>query len=647
MDFSLPAPGEKLGKDRVAFLDAFRRSGRRAIVKMTTAAQSGHPGGSLSVLDFLSVLYAFRVSETDEKVVISNGHTSPATYAVLAECGAFGREEVIEGFRQYESNFEGHVTRHVPGIHYGTGPLGVGISAACGFALGEKLDKTNRRVWCTLGDGEMQEGQVHEAALFAAQHKLNNLTVFVDWNHVQISGTIQKVCSIDVPEFFKSKGWKVIEVNGHNPEQIWKAMNAPCKRGRPLAIVGRTIMGHGVPGMEEDGKVLNPKWHGKAASPEEAKKMLAHEKMQVSVAEKKVLEAFRTARKWNPVPNRVVKHLTQNPAIKTGNPILYPAEKLTDCRSAYGAALLDLAKHNKQIIAGSADLSGSVKTDGVEKELPSQYVEFGVCEQNMISAAGGLSLAPCQKDQCTCWVPFVSTFGAFMTSRAKDQARVNDLNETNVKMVSTHCGLSVGEDGPTHQAIDDLGSFAGFFHTHLLEPADPNHCDRLIRFVASHEGNFYVRMGRHKIPVLTHEDGSVFFDEAYKYKYGRCDLLRSGKKVTIVASGPCVSEALAARENLKNSEDVEIVIASSVKQFDDVLRKSVEKTGRVLTVEDHNPAVGLGSAVARWMVENNLSVKKFEMLGVKKYQLSGKPADLYRAAGIDAAGIGKALGKFA
>ncbi|MBT3349309.1 transketolase [bacterium] len=645
MDFSFPDSNKTLGKNRVSFVQAFAKNCRRSIVKMTTNSQSGHPGGSLSVLDFLSTLYVFRITKTDEKVVISNGHTSPAKYAVLAECGGADRKKVVENFRKFGSKFEGHVTRHVDGIPFGTGPLGVGFSAACGFALAEKKNNSGKRVFCTIGDGEMQEGQVHEAALFAAQQKLENLTVFVDRNHVQISGSIQKVCGLDVSAFFKSKGWKVVEIDGHNFESLWSAINLICRNGCPIAIVGRTVMGNGVPGMEEDGKVLNPKWHGVTAKPEIAAEMLASEKLQLSDEEKSALEDFRADRKFVPKKNNFPENLEKIPDVDPGVPRVYAADEKTDCRSAYGAALLDLAKKNSNILAGSADLSGSVKTDGVEKNLPAQYVEFGICEQNMVSVAGGLSLAQ-HKNSEKKWIPFVSTFGAFMTSRAKDQARVNDINRCNVKMVSTHCGLSVGEDGPTHQAIDDLGSFVGFFNTHLLEPADPNHCDRLIRFAASHEGNFYVRMGRAKIPVLTRENGAIFFDEKYEYKYGRCDLLRPGSKVTIVASGACVIEALRARDAAKNSDEIEIVITSSVKKFDEVLKKSVEKTHRVITVEDHNPSSGLGAAVAFWAAENGIALEKFETLGVKKYELSGTPAELYRSGKIDADAILEVLKKF-
>ena len=207
-------------------------------------------------------------------------------------------------------------------------------------------------------------------------------------------------------------------------------------------------------------------------------------------------------------------------------------------------------------------------------------------------------------------------------------------------MVATHCGLSVGEDGPTHQAIDDSASVVGFFNTMQLEPADPNHCDRLVRFAASHTGNVYLRMGRHKIPVLMRDNGKPFFDATYEYYYGRTDVLRTGTQVTIVASGGCAIEAFRAWEVLKTwGISAEIVIVSSIKAFDDTLFDSVKKTKKVLTVEDHNPYSGLGGMLARELATREIQVETYEMLGVTNYQLSGTAEELYGAAGIDASSI--------
>ncbi|HEY5714204.1 MAG TPA: transketolase C-terminal domain-containing protein, partial [Candidatus Gracilibacteria bacterium] len=389
----------------------------------------------------------------------------------------------------------------------------------------------------------------------------------------------------------------------------------------------------GVPLMEPAGIAHKADWHGKAPTPEQIEEQLAQ--LSVSPEQRSALEAFRKDRSFNPEKNKWTKNLEPMPSVQPGTPIEYDQATVTDCRSAYGKALLDLAHHNKNIIASTADLGGSVMTKWVAAELPEQHIEFGICEQNMVSACGSISLDS--------FVPFCSTFGAFMSSRAKDQARVNDINGTNVKMVSTHCGLSVGEDGPTHQSIDDMGSFLGMFNTHVCEPADPNHCDRIIRYAATHYGNFYVRMGRHKLPTLTKEDGSIFYDKNYKYEYGKCDLYRSGNDVTIVASGPMVDEAQKARE--ASGVDAEIVIASSPKQFDDVLKKSLQKTGKVLVVEDHNGLSGFASQVAFYALREGISLQKIIDISPKEYQLSGKPAELYDSARIGKKAITEALQK--
>ncbi len=640
MNFDTLSANEKLGNAKVAFLNAFSTSCRRTILKMIKTSQSGHPGGACSSLDFLAALYVFRITKSDEKLIVSNGHISPAMYGVLAECGAIDKEAVIKTFRQLNSKFEGHVSRHVLGIYFGTGPLGVGISAACGFAVAEKKRNSDKKVFCTIGDGELQEGQVHEAALFAAGANLDNLTVFVDYNRVQLTGTLEEILPINCAEFFRSKDWNVLEIDGHNYEELWEAINFESQNGKPVAIIGTTIMGKGIEMMEKDGRELKSTWHGKTPKPDEIDDILANdENLKLSDEETTTLEAFRKERNFHPVENEFFQFGKKNSEVNTGEPILYTKDELTDCRSAYGKALLSLAKANQQVLASTADLGGSVMTKFVKTELPEQFIEFGIAEQNMVSVCGGLSLN--QAINGKSYVPFCSTFGAFMSSRAKDQARVNDINQCNVKMVSTHCGLSVGEDGPTHQAIDDMGSFLGFFNTGVIEPTDPNHCDRIIRFVAETLGNFYVRMGRAKLPVLTDENDNILFDKNYEYRYGRTDILKTGEKVTIVATGAAVHEAKKAVE--LSGIDAEIIIVSSIKQFDDTLKNSIKKTSKVLTVEDHNAKSGLGAAVALFCAEEGLKLNYFRNIAVAKYELSAKPAELYISAGIDAGSIAEIL----
>ncbi|KKT25893.1 MAG: Transketolase [Candidatus Magasanikbacteria bacterium GW2011_GWA2_43_9] len=635
---SLPKLGSSLSAEHIAFLNTFSTSCRRSILEMTTNAASGHPGGSLSCIDYLSLLYAFIISQTGETVIVSNGHISPAVYAVLAEMGYIQKKEVVEGFRKSGMPYEGHVTRHVPGVWYGTGPLGAGVSAASGFALAEKLKDTTSstkkgsKVFALVGDGESEEGQVYEMMHVAAKYKLENFIVFMDYNEVQLSDSLTEVMPYDPKAHFTAAGWHVIEVDGHDYTAMWKALKeAYDVKGKPVFILGKTVMGKGVDFMEKTGRAKEATWHGKAATQEQIDGVLNE---QIALSEEKRSEIGDFLKKyvsWKP-KKPVFSELLSATKIKTGKPRVYTAGEMTDCRSAYGNALLDLATLNKNIVALTADLAGSVKTDGVQKTFSERHIEVGVAEQQMVSMSGGMSLSG--------FVPFCSTFGAFMTSRAKDQARVNDINMTNVKMVATHCGLSVGEDGPTHQAIDDSGSMLGLFNTMTLEPADPNQCDRMIRFVASHYGNFYVRMGRHKVPVLTKQNGSVLFDADYEYYYGRCDVLRTGKDVTIAAMGGTVAEALAAWKVLKEKGvSAEVVIVSSIKQFDAPLFTSLKKTKKLVTVEDHNTHSGLASQLAAALQEKKIVLDACVNLGVREYQLSGTWDELYAAAGIDRGAI--------
>ena len=641
MSITIPQKEKKLTKAQIHFLETFAKSCRHSIISMLKQSQSGHPGGSLGCMDYLSLLYAFRISQTGEPLIVSNGHISPAVYAALAELGIIPKKEVIEGFRKIGYPYEGHVTRHVRGVVYGTGPLGAGVSAASGFALSQHLQSLlmgthHGKTFATIGDGEAQEGQVYEMMNFSKKYKLDNFIVFMDYNEVQLSDSLEKVMPFNPKKLFEAAGWEIIEMNGHDFQDMWSSLQKAEKvKGKPVLLFARTIMGKGVSFMEETGKKKQSTWHGKAPNEEQSDQAL-HE-LVLKPDERKLLSAFQKQVLWK--PKKMVQDEMLKPVkIRTGSPRIYKKDELTDCRSAYGNALLDLAQLNPNIVALTADLADSVKTSIMQKEIPERHFDVGIAEQQLVSCSGGLSLSG--------FVPFCSTFGAFMSSRAKDQARVNDINQVNVKMVATHCGLSVGEDGPTHQAIDDMGSFLGFFHTGVIEPADPNQCDRIIRYIASHYGNFYVRMGRHKFPVLTREDGSPFYDENYEYVYGKSDVIRKGSSLTVAASGATIYETLLAIENIKKKNpriSVELVAVSSIQQFDSTLIQSIKKTKRVLTVEDHNTRNGLSSQLSQYMLKNKITVKEFRSLGVDHYQLSGTAEALYASAGIDAKSIEKAI----
>lgn len=622
---NLPQIGQPLTDDQIRFLDVLSKSARNAIVQMVTNANSGHPGGSCSMIDYLSLIYAFIVSQTGENVVVSNGHTSPAVYSILAEMGYIPRQEVIDTFRKSGSIYEGHITRHVAGVTFGTGPLGVGVSAASGMATAKQLDGSSEKTFALVGDGECDEGQVYEMMHYVAKYKLKNYILFVDYNQVQLSDSLEKVMPINLEAIFKAGDWNVINTDGHDFQAMWQALGEAYKSDRPTVLIGHTIMGKGVNFMESDGASYKATWHGIAPKPEYRDEAIANE-LKMTDEENEMLNEFRSnAIKWQPADphTQEIDLLTRIPEVQMGTPNILEAGTVADCRGAYGKALLDLAKLNSNVVAMTADLGGSVKTVVMGKEFPERHLEVGIAEQHMVSCAGGLSLSG--------KIPFCSTFGAFMSSRAKDQARVNDINRCNVKMVATHCGLSVGEDGPTHQAIDDMGSFLGLLNTHVLEPADANQCDRIIRFATGYFGNFYIRMGRHKFPVLLKEDGSVFYDENYQFKYGKADLLRTGDRITLCAFGSTASLAVEVADQL---EGVEVLVMSTMKKIDrEALKSSLAKTGKLITVEDHNPHNGWASQIDRVLVEEGIQAKVCHM-GVTEYQLSGTWKELYDSAGI-------------
>jgi len=622
---NLPKIGESLSDEQINLLKTLSKSCRNSILQMTTNAQSGHPGGSCSMIDYLAVIYAFIVSQTGEDVAVSNGHVSPGVYSILAEMGWIDREEVINGFRKIGSIYEGHITRHVKGVTYGTGPLGIGVSVGSAFALSEKMKGSSRRVFGTVGDGESEEGQVYEMMHFANKYKLSNYIVFMDYNKVQLSDSLEVTMPIYPKATWESAGWNVIEIDGHNYQEIWKAIAEASNAKAPTLILGNTIMGKGISFMEPDGLNNKATWHGIAASMEDAEKELAGP-LKMTKEELELLDKFRKQVKWTPPEPENIEPLSEIPNFKVGTPKILKAGTKADCRGAYGDALENLAELNSNILAATADLGGSVKTSVMAKKFPNRVLDVGIAEQHMMSMGGGLSLHG--------HIPFVSTFGAFMTSRAKDQARVNDINRTNVKMVATHCGLSVGEDGPTHQAIDDVGSFLGLFNTQILEPTDANQTDHIIRYIAGHYGNFYVRMGRHKFAVILKEDGTPYYDENYQFEYGKADLLRSGDAVTVVASGSMVNSAVDVADKLKNDIAVEVIANSSLKRIDlDFLLTSLKKTRKLITLEDHNPYSGLGYQVNSIVAQEGLKIA-INNMGVRQYQLSGTAEELYNEAGI-------------
>ena len=614
-----------LSKETIDTLTKKALEARAAILKATTLAGSGHPGGSMSTIDIFLTLYQmlninsqnYRSEERD-RIVVSNGHVSPGVYAALASNDFFPMDDFISHFRLCGSIYEGHIERAVPGVEWGTGNLGQGLSAGCGFALAAKIKKLPSNVFVLMGDGEQQKGQLSEARRFAVKYGLNNLTAIIDYNCLQISGKIECVMPQNIKENYLSDGWQVVEINGHDFGEISEAIRAASNLDKPVMILAHTVMSKGVSFMEN-----KEKYHGSAISEEQLTEALQELGLHNDLAKyKKMRASFQPATSCSMIE-------TENYPLHKGNPLIY--DKPLDNRSAWGNAIADLAKINRKepytpLLVFDCDLQGSVKTNDFERELPGNFFQCGIMEHHTATMSGAISVEGFQT--------FFADFGVFGVDETYNQHRLNDINHTNLKVIVTHVGLDVGEDGKTHQCLDYLSLMRNLYHFQTIIPVCPNQTDRIIRHLIDKKGNYLVAMGRSKVPVITKENGTPFYDENYRYEYGVADLIRDGQDGALLTMGTLAGKALKIVTALqaKNIHLQLWAISSPVNIAENCLHKAAS-TGIIFTYEDHNVNTGLGSIVADRLVDLKLpsSLVKF---GVTDYALSGKSEDVFSYAGL-------------
>jgi transketolase len=628
---------EKLDEGSLKRLSELARLARGDILKMTTLAGSGHPGGSMSSIDFYLVLYSYAnvhpQSPSDpnrDRIVISHGHTSPGVCAALGRIGFFPIEAAIATFRKAGSPFEGHVEKSVPGVEWNTGNLGQGLSAGCGFALGSKILKKEFHVFVTMGCGEQQKGQISEARRFAIKYDLHNLTAIIDYNLRQISGVTPEIMPQNISKNFESDGWRVLEINGHQFQEIYSAFREATLSKHPTVIIAHTTMGKGVSFME--GK---EEFHGRALTLEEYKKAI----QELGVEDD--LDRHRQIREKGTLPFAGRKYPMELPSIQTGNPGNYEKDQKLDNRSAFGNALVDIAKATAQedsplpMTVFDCDLASSVKTAGFAKQFPNHFFQGGIQEHNTATIAGAISTLGL--------LSFFADFGVFGVDETYNQHRLNDINETSLKLICTHNGLDVGEDGKTHQCIDYVGVMQNLFGYKIIIPADPNQTDRVIRYISKMYGNFLVAMGRSTNPILLDDKGTPLFGASYEFRYGHADLVREGKDAAIITTGGMVFRAIQAYERLReNGVEVQVINISCLSDLDGEAILKAAETGVIITYEDHHIQTGLGSLVANFLAGQSSRIR-FRKLGVTQYGSSGKPDDLYRMQGLDVEGLIQAV----
>jgi transketolase len=565
----------------------------------------------MSAADLAAVLLAehFRYdfddpkSPANDRLVFSKGHASPLVYGLFRAAGVLSEDEFMT-YRQLGSRLEGHPTPALPWVDVATGSLGQGLPIGVGMALaGKRLDRLPFRVWVICGDSEMAEGSMWEAIEHAAFYELDNLTAIVDVNRLGQRGETMHGWDLSsYSDRLRSFGWHAIEIDGHDVEQIDAAYREAESTAKPTAVVARTIKGKGYSKVEDQGG-----WHGKAVAEEAIEELGGLRNLTIDVPKPEARERHRFDPPGTP----------EWPRYEVGSEVA--------TRKAYGEALAALGGEDGEVVGLDGEVSNSTFSEIFRDAHPDRFVEMYIAEQQMIAAAVGM--------QVLGWKPFASTFAAFM-SRAYDFVRMAAISRATLKLCGSHAGVSIGEDGPSQMALEDLAAFRAVHGSTVLYPCDGNQTAKLVRAMADLDGISFLR--------TTRSDTAVLYEPDEGFPVGGSKTLRSSDDddVTIVAAGITVHEALAAADSLAGEGvSARVIDCYSVKPIDAETLSAIRTP--IVTAEDHWAEGGLGEAVLAALAEND-ERPPVRILAVRELPHSGKPAELLAAAGIDAEAITKA-----
>jgi transketolase len=597
---------------------------RRDILRMVHAVNSGHPGGSLGCAEFLTVLYqklmdrkeGFHMDGIGEDIFfLSNGHISPVFYSVLARSGYFPISELAT-FRKLNSRLQGHPTTHegLPGVRIASGSLGQGLSVAIGAAQAKKLNNCGHLIYTLHGDGELQEGQNWEAIMYASAKKVDNLIATIDLNGKQIDGTTDEVLPMgSLSAKFEAFDWEVIDIKkGNDIAAIIEGMNdaiSRTKKGKPVCVLLHTEMGNGV-----DFMMNTHAWHGKAPNDTQLENALSQNKETLGD-----YSHLSTDRETTVTADEIQRSHINNSVHSV--PLVIPPSGVRglntgskDTRSGFGAGMTELGQKNENVVALCADLIGSLKFDEFKKNHPERFFQIGIAEANMIGIAAGLTIGG--------KIPFTGTFANFSTGRVYDQIRQSvAYSDKNVKICASHAGLTLGEDGATHQILEDIGLIKMLPGMTVINTCDYNQTKAATLAIADHHGPVYLRFGRPVVPN--------FMPANEKFEIGKAILLQEGSDVTIVATGHLVWEALLAAEKLsENGISAEVINIHTIKPLDKTaILQSLAKTKCIVTAEEHNILGGLGESVARVLALNAPAPQEFVAVN-DSFGESGTPEQL-------------------
>jgi len=596
------------------------------VLELLKNAGSGHLGGSFSEAEILSVLFNEHLKfdpnnpkwDKRDRFILSKGHANPGLYAILAEKGFFSKDE-FKNLRKINGMLQGHPERITPGIEYIAGFLGQGLSAGCGMALGFKRENKENQVFVLIGDGDNLEGQTWEAARFAVHNKLDNLTAIFDYNNILSDGTTESVLTINEPEKqWKAFGWNVIIVNGHNVIQIDEALRQSKEIDAPTIIIANTRKGHGV-SFWDNSPLSHGSWGPTEQEYSEAKSELEkrrNEIMNMEVDTSNNISIIQPEMRLNFSLDEYKNKLEKTEFSK----YFFETGEMISLRNAFGMSSANLAEKYSDFDIFDGDVKGGTMTSIFEKHFPNRFIQCGIAEQNMVSAAAGYYLA-------TGRIPIVTTYAVFTSLLTAAQFR-NGVALQKIPMIvaSSHVGIDTGPDGPTHQAIEDLGIFSTYPNVQVLSPSDANRVQSVLEAALLSKKPTFMRTGRSPVPTI--------YSSEKEYKIGRDEIVIEGSDVSIFATGIMVHRAIEARDMLKKQDiSTEIIDITSVNPLDkETIVKSIKKTNCAVTAEDHYVRNGMGSAISQ-LISNEYPVFTHN-IGLNDYAESGSPEDLALKYGL-------------
>jgi transketolase len=578
-------------------------------LKMTAKAGSGHPTTCMSIAELMSCLFfdemKYNPEDPDDwandELVLSKGHAAPILWAVFAEAGIIS-EQSLMNLRKITSALEGHPTPRMKWIKAATGSLGQGLSVGVGMALAMKLGKSSARTYVLMGDGECAEGSVWEAASIAVHYRLDNLCAIIDINRLGQSGETMHGHDIRAYERkFRAFGWKAISIHGNEVNEILEAFEKARESVQPVVILAKTMKGKGVSFVEDKNG-----WHGKPLKGEDLKRALEE---------------------LGPVPQVDSKKYVRKPGIIRPHQLLkkYNFKKNTykdnvATRRAYGNALLNLGEINEAVVALDGDVKNSTYAEDFFKSFPQRSFQSYIAEQNMVGMGMGMSAKG--------YIPFIATFSAFLC-RAHDQVRMASYSFSNIKLVGSHSGVSIGADGPSQMGLEDLAMFRPIPGCAVIHPCDGYSTEACVESLARHKGLSYLRTTRPATQLI--------YNKGDKFPIGGSKVLKKNRKdaVVVIAAGLTVHEALKAYDELKKEKIlIRVIDAYSIQPIDkeNITREVTQAGKKVVVVEDHFQNGGLGDAVAGALGGKAEIIH----LAIKELPRSGEPEELLDKYGINA-----------